>query len=241
MFSLLSTLSAVAAEPSHLFILSGQSNMERWDPDQKFVPTLKKQLKPDAFWVVKVAHGGKAIHNWVDDYASIAKEAGVPKVPKTDGAPYFDEILTQVRAGIGEHGKPTTVTLVWAQGEADARRGQAAAYLPAFRSLVARLEKELEVDHLNVVVSRLSDWEPSAAEAKEGWAEVRRANWTYGSKEPHAAWVDADDLNNIGSKKKPVEDIHYSKKGYKILATRLALQAAALAKGEEPSPHGKPR
>lgn len=241
MLFLLAATTANAAEPNHLFILSGQSNMERWDPDKKFVPTLKKELKKQDFWIVKVAHGGKAIHNWVDDYDAIAREAGVNKIPKTHGAPYFDEILKKVREGEKEHGKPTTVTLVWAQGEADARRGQAAAYRPAFVSLVGRLQRELAVDHVNVVVSRLSDWEPSAEAAQEGWATVRRVHWTYGTKEPHAAWVDADDLNNLGSKKKPVEDIHYSKKGYKILAQRLARQAAALARGEKPSPHGKPR
>lgn len=234
-------LAAMAAEPNHLFILSGQSNMENWDPDKKFAPTLKKQLKPDDFWILKVAHGGTAIHNWVEEWPELAAEAGVSKIPKVKGAPYFDEIMKAYHQGVKEHGAPTTVTLVWAQGEADARRGFGPAYGAAFDALIARLTRETGVDHLNVVVSRLSDWTPSAPAAQEGWAQVRRAHWNYGSKQAHAAWVDADDLNDMGSRKNPEDDIHYTKKGYKILARRLALQAAALAKGEAPSPHGKPK
>lgn len=237
---MISFLASSALAASHLFIMSGQSNMERWDPDKKFVPTVRKLLKKDDVWHVKVAHGGKGIRHWVADWDQIAREERVEKRPDPVEPDYYDEIMTKVRAGIAEHGKPDSVTLVWVQGEADARRGWHAAYARSLDTLVTSLQTDLEVHELNVVVGRLSDFSPTGDPAREGWPVVRQAQMEFVKGNRRRGWVDADDLNDLGTKKEPFDDLHYSKKGYKVFAKRLAIQAARIVRGQYPVPSGRP-
>ena len=48
----------------HLFILSGQSNMQGHRPDEAFTPTVEKALGKDKVIVVQDALGGQPIHRW---------------------------------------------------------------------------------------------------------------------------------------------------------------------------------
>ena len=49
---------------THLFILSGQSNMAGLKPAISFTPTVKKLLARDECIVVKSAKGGEPIRRW---------------------------------------------------------------------------------------------------------------------------------------------------------------------------------
>ena len=48
----------------HLFILSGQSNMQGHRPDEAFTPAVEKALGKDNVIVVQDALGGQPIHRW---------------------------------------------------------------------------------------------------------------------------------------------------------------------------------
>jgi hypothetical protein len=63
---LLTASVAVAADnPVHLFILSGQSNMQGMDPETGFMPEAKKLLGDEEVVYIKVAKGGQPICRWL--------------------------------------------------------------------------------------------------------------------------------------------------------------------------------
>lgn len=59
--------SAAATNKKHLFILSGQSNMGRFDSDLYFNPHAEAEFGADKVCVVRDAHGGKSIKEWYKD------------------------------------------------------------------------------------------------------------------------------------------------------------------------------
>ena len=48
----------------HLFILSGQSNMQGHRPDEAFTPAVEKALGKSKVIIVQYALGGQPIHRW---------------------------------------------------------------------------------------------------------------------------------------------------------------------------------
>ena len=61
----------------HLFILSGQSNMARMNPETGFMSEAKKLFKDEKVVYIKVAKGGQPICRWVKEWEDIAKEKGL--------------------------------------------------------------------------------------------------------------------------------------------------------------------
>ena len=61
-----------ASEPGkvRLFILSGQSNMSKLNPDISFTPTVKKAFPGDQIIVIKDASGGQPIRQWYKNWHS---------------------------------------------------------------------------------------------------------------------------------------------------------------------------
>jgi hypothetical protein len=51
---------AEAEKPVHLFVLSGQSNMQGMDPETGFMPEAKKLFKDEKVVYIKVAKGWSA-------------------------------------------------------------------------------------------------------------------------------------------------------------------------------------
>ncbi|WPJ96317.1 hypothetical protein SH580_01195 [Coraliomargarita algicola] len=76
-----------AADESHLFILSGQSNMARLDPQLSFAPTLETAFGADNVTIVKAAWGGQPIRRWYkqlqaqDNYAEQVSDGAERKEP----------------------------------------------------------------------------------------------------------------------------------------------------------------
>ena len=48
----------------HVFILSGQSNMQGHRPDEAFTPMVEKALDKEKVIVIQDALGGQPIHRW---------------------------------------------------------------------------------------------------------------------------------------------------------------------------------
>lgn len=190
----LSTASGVYAQEKHLFILSGQSNMKRLDPETSFSPAVRKAFGKDRVIVVKDAEGGQSIRRWfkkwkdVKNYKSMKPDTSAD--PSTIGDLY-DRLMKKVDAEIA--GKSIkTVTFVWMQGEADSGKHHV-VYEKSLKGLVQQLEEDLNPGKVNVVIGRLSDAKMTSA----GWLEIRRIQQTLCEANPDWEWVDTDDVTGF--------------------------------------------
>lgn len=231
-----------ADKPSHLFILSGQSNMAGMNPKTGFEPEAAK-LFPDAnVAYIKVAAGGQPIRYWVTEWDEIAKKHGVDVAKarmgdKNKATIYYQPILDQFADLLKKHPNPASVTFCWMQGERDARGGLDAAYGEALQQLITNLRRDLKQPKMNVVVGRLSDFgKPSDA----GWQAIRKVQVAVCEADPHGGWVDCDDLNNKPRDGALFDDLHYTAPGYELLGRRFVRQARALVDGKKPAENGRP-
>ncbi len=130
----LASLAQAAGKPAHLFILSGQSNMQGMNPKLGFEPEAAK-LFPDAdVAYIKVSRGGQPIRLWVTEWNEIAKEAGLNST--SAGTKYYEPILAQFAELLKKHPDPASVTFCWMQGERDAKENLSKAYEAAFTRLI---------------------------------------------------------------------------------------------------------
>lgn len=216
----------VAAEKTHLFILSGQSNMAGLDPNVSFTPTVSKALQGDKVIVVKSAQGGQPMHRWYKQWKS---PDGKPVKPIGD---LYDVMMKKVEQAVGD-AQPDTVTFIWMQGERDARMGWGGVYAAALRGLIDQLSADLKRDDVNFVIGRLSDFSNGNAKYRH-WDEVRAAQVKVAEASPRGAWVNTDDLNDKENDQRGKwDDLHLTKDGYKTLGERFADKALALLKKEK--------
>lgn len=204
---------------THLFILSGQSNMAKLDPDISFTPTLKEALKGDKVIVVKDAEGGKPIRMWHRDW-----KPATGNRPQASGELY-DRLIGRVRSAM-EGITADTVTFLWMQGERDAKEGHGVVYADSLRGLVAQLEKDLCRADLFVVLGRLSDHGVDNPDMPH-WPLLREIQVKLAEENPRWAWVDTDDLNGPGN------NLHYTKDGYRLLGERFAKAALAFVQASQ--------
>jgi hypothetical protein len=196
-----------------LFILSGQSNMARFDPAVSFIPALKQAFPKDELIVVKSAQGGQPIRRW---YKGWKAPEGV-RVKKGEIGDLHDVLVQKVReAARGK--KIDTVTFVWMQGEADAKRGTAAAYEESLRGLIKQLRADLQRPDLTVVIGRLSEFKKGDA----GWDVVRAAQVKVADADPLARWVDTDNID--GGR----VALHHTQHGYAEMGRRFAAKSIEL-------------
>jgi hypothetical protein len=203
----------------HLFILSGQSNMEALEPQRTFTPTVAQALAGDEIVVVKEAVGGMPIRMWVKDWAPAEGRSVVDQQRSTQGEIY-DRLMRKVRDAIKD-GNPDTVTFVWMQGERDAREGHGEVYVESLRELIRQLRTDLKRDDINVVIGRLSDFSIGNGRFKH-WDEVRGAQEQIAREDERAAWIDTDAWNGEGN------ELHYVKDGYDKLGKAFAEKALEL-------------
>jgi hypothetical protein len=217
-FLTLGCVSSVNAgdKEKHLFILSGQSNMARLDPNISFTPAIEKEFGKENVIVVKDAQGGQPIHRWYKKWKPAQGDA-----PATTGDLY-DRLMKKVNVPLKEH-KFATVTFIWMQGERDAKDKQGEVYAVSLRGLITQLSEDLNRNDINFVIGRLSD-SGNADNNKSHWAMVRKAQVEVAESSPRGAWVDTDDLN--GEK----NDLHYTEDGYKKLGERYAEKSIELIK-----------
>jgi hypothetical protein len=207
---------ALAAEQTrtHLFILSGQSNMVGLNPDLSFTPAVTKAFPGDKILVVKDASSGKSILKWY-----------LPPSPKDPGGRRFElytRLMAKVNAAV-TNGKPDTVTFVWMQGEADAHPKVDIDYRACLTGLVSFLRADLGRQDVNVVIGRISDFGNTDPQ-RPNWMKVREAQVAFAEAGPRTAWVDTDDLNGTQN------GLHYPRDGYIKLGERLAAKAIELIK-----------
>ena len=244
LLTLLLTASVVTAADKlvHLFILSGQSNMARMNPNAGFMPEAKKLFKDEEVVYIKVSKGSQPICRWLEEWQDIAKKNGlrendIKRIHKGGEVEFYQPILDQYKEMVDKHPKFATVTFCWMQGERDASGGADAAYKDALKLLISKLRRDLERPDMNIVIGRLSD----AGQKKPSWAAMRKIQMEIVNEDPSGAWVDCDDLNDRMKDGKTQNAVHYERpEGYIILGQRFARQGHALIKGEKPAEDGRP-
>lgn len=213
-----------ANEPKHLFILSGQSNMAGLQPEESFTPIVEKTFGKDKVVVVKDALGGQPIRRWHRKW-----KPATGNTPRGTGDLY-DRLIRKVKEAIkGED--IATVTLVWMQGERDAREKHGQVYGESLAGLVDQFQSDLDRDTINVVVGRLSDHDMTNQRYPH-WTLIRDVQVGFAEGGENVAWVNTDDLNDgVNRQGEPIKnDLHYSAEGYKTLGKRFAENAIALIK-----------
>ena len=230
-------------KPVHLFILSGQSNMQGMDPETGFMPEAKKLFGDEEVVYIKVAKGGQPICRWLEEWVAIAKEKGlgerdIKRIHKDGKVEFYQPILDQYQEMLKMHPEFASVTFCWMQGERDANGGGQPAYKDALKLLITKLRRDLERPDMNIVIGRLSD----AGQKKESWGAMRKIQMEIVNEDPRGAWVDVDDLNNRERDGKVMNAVHYNRpEGYIILGQRFARQGHALVTGKEPAEDGRPK
>jgi len=202
----------------HLFILSGQSNMQGHRPDEAFTPSVEKALGEDKVIVIQDALGGQPIHRWWKQW-----KTPEGKKPAQSGDLY-DRLMGKVKPAIKGQ-KLASVSFVWMQGERDANMGWGDLYEEALVGLHAQLAKDLGKNPKDMafIIGRLSDFDLNNKRYRH-WTKVRKAQVNVADSNPKFSWVDTDDLND-GKNRRGKEinnDLHYSAEGYKTLGKRFA-------------------
>ena len=211
-----------------LFIVSGQSNTPT--VDVSFTPALKAAYPDDEVIVAWSAKGGQAIRLWYKKWE--LPEGANPKegaLNHTIGSQYPD-LMKPVNLALKGR-TPDTIAFAWMQGESDAGLGWHAAYEESLNGLIKQIRDDLKHPKMVVSIGRLSDH----LKNNESWDAVRAAQEKVAKDDPLVGWVDTDDLNNKHSAKagRIIDDLHYTKEGYKILGERFADQLISLLKANE--------
>ena len=214
-------------EGVHLFILSGQSNMEGLKPEESFTPAVEKTFGKKNVIVVKDALGGQPIRRWYKDWKSADGSR-----PKSTGDLY-DRLMKKVRTAI-EGKKISTVTFIWMQGERDANERHGDIYGASLRGLFEQLSADLGRHDLNFVIGRLSDFDLQNKRYRH-WTLVREQQVALADEHPRCVWVNTDDLNDGKNRsgKTIKNDLHYSANGYVKLGQRFADAAITLLESQK--------
>ncbi|QDU75832.1 hypothetical protein Pan97_28740 [Bremerella volcania] len=214
LFGCTSSALAVDAPAVHLFLLSGQSNMANLDPDRVFTLELKKHFGADNIVVVKVAKRGQPIRRWYKDWKVTGDQNSA------EIGDLYESLMKTTKVAI--HGKSIqSVTLIWMQGERDAKEHLSDQYEKAFLGMLEQIKRDLNAQEVNYVIGRLSDW----GLGRKDWDKIREVQQKLGEAGPRSAWVNTDDLNDDnkdrdGTPLKGSNHLHYSMAGYDQLAKR---------------------
>jgi hypothetical protein len=209
----------LAGQGIHLFILSGQSNMEGMHYKKDFNPYIEQAFGKENVIVVWDALGGQPISRWYKDWKSSSG-----KTPAVAGDLY-DRLMTKVKKAItGQNIK--TVTFIWMQGETDARNGDGDVYEASLKGLIDQVKTDLKRNDINVIIGRISDYDMKNKKFPD-WTMVRNIQVKFAETYPHGGWINTDDLNDGPSRRGAIfkNNLHYSKAGYEILGKRFAEKA----------------
>ncbi len=229
-------------KPVHLFILSGQSNMQGMDPETGFMPEANKLFQGEKVVYIKVAKGGQPICRWLVEWLEIAKEKGLDekhrqRIHRGGKVEFYQPILDQYKELLKKHPKLASVTFCWMQGERDANGGAHEPYKDALKLLIAKLRRDLKRPDMNIVIGRIGDY----ALDRPSCVAVRKVQREIADEDDRGAWVDVDDLNDREVNGEIKSAVHYNRpEGYIILGKRFARQGHALVTGKKPAENGRP-
>ena len=206
----------------HLFILSGQSNMNQLMPEESFTPAVEDAFGRENVIVVKYAKGAQPIRRWYKDWEPL--EGDEPKAQPD----LYDSLMNRVYAAI-EMERITTVSFVWMQGERDATERLGEVYERSLIGLYEQLCRDMKRKDINFIIGRLSDFDMENKK-KPHWVMIRDIQMRVAESDPRFGWINTDDLNSGINRQGDaiVNDIHMSAEGYVIMGKRFAEMAIEL-------------
>jgi hypothetical protein len=224
---LLSCTSIAEKKGKHLFILSGQSNMQGHKPAEAFTPTIEKEFGKENVIILQDAQGGQPILRWYKDW----KDPLGKNKDKTGDL--YQRLITKVNSAIKGQ-KIQSVTFLWMQGERDAKMKWADAYEASIKGVIKQITDDLKQKEINFVLGRISDYDMKNKKYPH-WTKIRDILVKVATDNPRGEWVDTDDLNDGLNRrgKKIKNDLHYSAEGYKIFGTRMAEKSIKLIKANK--------
>ncbi len=208
-------------EAKHLFILSGQSNMQGLRPEESFTPAVEEAFGKANVIVVKDAQGGQPIRRWYKGWNNLSdRSAKAEQI-----GDLYDRIMQKVTAAT-KNQQIQSVTLIWMQGERDAREQHGDVYAECLKGLRKQICDDLDRKEINLVIGRLSDFDMNNKRYRH-WTKIRQVQVDFADSNVRTEWVDTDDLNDGKNRQgKNIEnDLHYSAEGYKVLGDRFAEKA----------------
>ena len=223
---LIAGCSNVEKPEKHLFILSGQSNMTG-KLQQGFTKTVEQAFGQENITVVKSMKSGRGIRFWVKGYQYADGRNLTGKKDASNGQEYPNLLKASKDALLQQ--KYDTVTFIWMQGESDAnsQHGLSKVYGVNFEKLYRLLKKDLDLEKMNFVIGRISNYgllktvKNYSPERAVRWHEVREAQVKVAEKLKDGAWINTDDLIDE-------TNLHYLGDKSQILGERFARKAIDL-------------
>jgi len=218
--------SSVEKPEKHLFILSGQSNMTG-KLQHGFTKTVEQAFGQENITVVKSMKSGRGIRFWVKDY-QYAKDRNLTAKKNASNGEEYPNLLKASKEALLQQ-EYDTVTFIWMQGESDAQsqHGLSKVYGVNFEKLYNLLKKDLDLEKMNFVIGRISNYgllktvKNYSQERAVRWQEVRNAQVEVAEKHKDGAWINTDDLIDE-------TDLHYLGDKPQILGKRFARKAIDL-------------
>jgi hypothetical protein len=206
----------LAEEGKHLFILSGQSNMQAHRPEEAFTPTVSAHFGKDKVIVVQDALGGQPIQRWYKQWKG--PDGSAPEFK----ADLYDKLMAKVKTEVKDQ-KLASITFIWMQGERDAKMNWAEVYEQSLVGLIEQIKADMSAKEINYVIGRLSDYGLKNDKIPQ-WKTLREIQVKVAEASPRGAWVDTDDMNTGKARngKDYVDDLHMSIEGYKLMGKRFA-------------------
>jgi hypothetical protein len=213
-----------AKAKSHLFILSGQSNMTG-GLVKGFTGVVEEAFGKENVAVAMSMKSGRGLRFWCSDYR-YPDNRNPGGQEQADNGSLYQPLIDAAKAAAGDKSFDT-VTFIWMQGESDAGKGRADVYAENFLKLLGRLKADLKREDMRFVIGRISDHDFQ----NPNWKNMREAQVKLAENHAGGAWIDTDDLNG-GEKGVPGGDLHYPKEESVKLGARFANQAITMIRGE---------
>ena len=215
---------AVDQPQTHLFILSGQSNMTG-GLKSGFSRVVEDHFGKDNVTVVYHCKSGRGIRFWDKDYRFPRDYRFPGKGPpsertKLQHGEVYAPMLELVRQACDGKSHDTT-TFIWMQGESDGMRGLGAVYQESFMRLLGRLKTDLQRKEIGFVIGRINA-APLNGPTATFWRQVRDVQVKLANDVPNGEWIDTDDFST------PDAGVHFPKDKYPALGARFATKSIEL-------------
>lgn len=230
-----------ASTGKHLFILSGQSNMGPVGLKDAFTESVEKTYGKDNVTVIRCFRNSQPIRAWVKDYqfppneklSDKESEKRAKELERSPNGSFYEGQMLKPLQKIIEKFKPTTITLIWMQGEEDSM-STSGTYADAFNKLLGQLRSDLAFENLTFVIGRINDFYLKRPEGKQ----IREIQQKLAESNPRGTWIDTDDLNT-GKNPWGVDEVdggHFALDNYPVLGRRFADAAVKLLSGTKDNP-----
>ena len=209
------SIAGAAEKKRQLLIFVGEGNMFGVRPEKVVIPELKKE---------KSLRGNELKVAWaVENYLPVSSldEEWKPADPKAKKVKRVGELykrlFEKVKRSAGKK-EYETVVLYWYQGASDARNEQGAEYAASVERVIKRLEADLKLGTINVVMTGLTDSKKETRQYKD-WDVIRKAQQKLAQKNKKWTFVSTDELNG------PANKLKLTNQGFKQLGADYAASA----------------